>query len=794
MMWATVYMCTGQVITIRDIDSQKPIEAAILISENPSISTTTNAQGEADISAFAGAPQIVITAFGYESTAVSYAELSAFPYTWTLKPALFPMDEVVVSATKWNQPSRDIPMKIASISAREVALQNPQTAADMLGSSGEIFIQKSQQGGGSPMIRGFSTNRLLYVIDGVRMNTAIFRSGNLQNVISLDPFATEKTEIMFGPGSVIYGSDAIGGVMNFQTLTPSLALNEGTYTAGKAVARYSSANGEQTAHFDALLGWKKWALVSSLTTYDYGDLRMGSYGPEEYLRPFYVQRIDNADVIVTNDDERVQRPTGYSQINLMQKVRYKPDDAWDFNFGFHYSETSPYSRYDRHIRYRNDGSPRYGEWDYGPQKWMMNNLSATHQGANAFYNNMTIRIAQQAFEESRIDRNINDVERHIRIEKVDAFSANLDFSKAVKTHNHFFYGLEYVKNDVESIGKDKDILTGIVVPGPARYPQAEWASYAAYVTYQMNPSERMHVMAGLRYNRFAMDAVFDTTFYPFPYTKADISNGALTGSIGVAFRSDKNWMASINVSTGFRAPNVDDAGKVFDSSPGFVIVPNPDLKPEYAYNAELSLGKIIGTDLKFDITGYYTRLEDALVRRDFTLNGQDSIFYDGELSRVQAIQNAAVATVYGVQVGVEFKMAKGLGLESKYNYQHGEEEIDDGSTSPSRHAPPWFGLTRLSYGVDRLQMQLYAVYSGKKDFDELPEEEQAKTEIYAEDADGNPYSPSWYTLNYKASYQVTDHFSIGVGMENLTDRRYRPYSSGIVAPGRNFILSARATF
>jgi hemoglobin/transferrin/lactoferrin receptor protein len=91
-------------------------------------------------------------------------------------------------------------------------------------------------------------------------------------------------------------------------------------------------------------------------------------------------------------------------------------------------------------------------------------------------------------------------------------------------------------------------------------------------------------------------------------------------------------------------------------------------------------------------------------------------------------------------------------------------------------------------------MQVYAVYSGKKDFDELPEEEQAKTEIYAEDAEGNPYSPSWYTLNYKASYQVTDHFSIGVGMENLTDRRYRPYSSGIVAPGRNFILSARASF
>src|SRR5690606_22275722 len=98
----------------------------------------------------------------------------------------------------------------------------PQTAADMLAGSGEVFVQKSQLGGGSPMIRGFATNRLLYAVDGVRMNTAIFRAGNLQNVINLDPFATESVEVIFGPGSVMYGRDAIGGVMSFQTLMPRL--------------------------------------------------------------------------------------------------------------------------------------------------------------------------------------------------------------------------------------------------------------------------------------------------------------------------------------------------------------------------------------------------------------------------------------------------------------------------------------------------------------------------------------------------------------------------------------------
>src|SRR5690606_14283199 len=186
--------------------------------------------------------------------------------------------------------------RISTVSPKQITLQNPQTAADMLGQTGDVFIQKSQQGGGSPMIRGFSTNRLLYTIDGVRMNTAIFRAGNLQNVISLDPFTMENTEILFGPGSVMYGSDAIGAVMSFQTLSPQLALNDEVLVTGKALTRYSTANNEKTAHLDINLGWKKWALLTSFSSNDFGDLKMGSFGPDDYLRPLYVQRINNQDV------------------------------------------------------------------------------------------------------------------------------------------------------------------------------------------------------------------------------------------------------------------------------------------------------------------------------------------------------------------------------------------------------------------------------------------------------------------------------------------------------------------
>jgi len=783
----------AQVITLKDQQSGAPIDLVTLSSNSPRAFAITNAEGQADIRGFKDAEKIEIRMLGYKTEIMSYSQIEKSGFNITLIQTGINIDGVVVSATRWNQVSSGVPSSIISISSKTVSLLNPQTAADLLGASGKVFIQKSQQGGGSPMIRGFATNRLLYTIDGVRMNTAIFRAGNIQNVISLDPFATENTEVFFGPGSVIYGSDAIGGVMSFQTLTPKLSMTDQPYITGKAVSRYSSANNEKTGHFDINVGWKKWAMLSSISTFNYGDLTMGSHGPEEYLQPYYVQRQDSVDRIVTNNNPKVQTPTGYQQMNVMQKIRFSPNEKWDFQYGFHYSETSAYSRYDRLIRYKN-GLPRYAEWFYGPQKWMMNNLNIMNTANNKVYDQLSIRLAQQHFEESRISRDINKPSRETRIEKVEAYSANFDFTKTLRENNTLFYGAEAVWNDVTSIGIDENIVTNVIQEGATRYPQSTWGSFGAYLTDQQHFSDKFMLQAGLRYSMYMLDATFDTTFYPFPYTTAEVSNSALTGSIGFVYKPADKWVISANAATAFRSPNVDDLGKVFDSEPGYVIVPNPDLEAEYAYNADFGLSKVFGKSVKIYTTAYYTILQNAMVRRDFQLNGLDSMMYDGEMSKVQAIQNAAVAHVYGVQLGVEIKLPKGFGFESDFNYQKGEEELDDGTTSPSRHAAPQFGVTRLSYHTGKLDMQFYAQYCGEVSYKNLPEEEKSKTEIYAKDENGDPYSPAWYTLNFKAMYQLNNTFTISAGLENITDQRYRPYSSGIVAPGRNFILALRANF
>ena len=782
----------SDIITVKDKETNEVLEYVNVSSSNPKHFAVTNHKGLINIDPFKGSNRIKFRHIAYKTFYITYEELHNSNGVVYLEPSNLEFKDVIVSATRWNQPLNEIPVKASIISKSDIELQNPQTSADLLNLNGDVYIQKSQQGGGSPMIRGFATNRLIIAVDGIRMNNAIFRSGNLQNVISIDPFSVSSTEVLFGPGSVIYGSDAIGGVMSFNTLQPTLSYGDDPYVTGNANLRYSSSNNENTGHIDLSVGLKKWAFTTSLSYFSFDDLRMGSNGPDDYLRPFFVQRIDGLDSIVNNSDANIQNPSGYNQFNIMQKVMYQANDNWNFNYGFYYSETSNYDRYDRHIRTRN-GIPRSAEWYYGPQKWMMKNLTITNDKANKLYDVMTIRLAQQNFVESRHDRNLNDPIRTDRFENVDAYSVNLDLSKSLNKKNELYYGFEYIYNDVNSSAEDIDILNGSITNSPARYPESDWSSYALYLNYNYLISEKLTIQSGIRYNHYLLNSRFSDEFYDFPFNEANINDGALIGSMGINYRSE-DWSFYSAVSTGFRSPNVDDIGKVFDSEPGSVVIPNPNLQAEYAYNFEVGLAHIFGDFLKVDLTSYYTLLDNALVRRDFNLNGQDSIDYDGELSQVQAIQNSAQASVFGVQAGLEFHFDNGLQIRSRINYQDGIEELDDGSTSTARHSAPLFGMTQLIYDFNSLRFFLISNYMAERSFDKMPEGERGKKHIYALDENGNPYSPGWYNLNFGMQYKFNSNYAVTAEIENITDQRYRPYSSGLSAPGRNFVVSLRAGF
>jgi hemoglobin/transferrin/lactoferrin receptor protein len=681
-----------------------------------------------------------------------------------------------------------------SVTSDDVLFRNPQTAADLLQSSGQVYVQKSQLGGGSPLIRGFSTNRLLIAVDGVRFNTAIFRGGNVQNIISIDPFAVARTEVILGPGSVVYGSDAVGGVMNFYTKKPVFSFKQGTTFSGNTTLRYATANKEKTGHFDFNIGAKKWAFLTSVTYSDFDNLRMGSHGPDDYLRTQYLETLNGVDTVVQNQNPKIQRPTAYSQINTMQKVRYMPNNNWNFDLGLFYTTTTDYPRYDRLIRTSND-TLRSAVWDYGPQQWFSGNLQIQNTPqTNTFFDKSAFTLSFQHFTESRSDRDFGAPFLYKTQEKVAAYTTAWDFEKKIKNAK-LNYGVEYIFNKVGSRGLKTDILTGTSQQDVSRYPDgSSWQSLAGYMSTQFALSENISFLGGLRYSHIIVAAQFDTSLFALPFTEATINTGALTGTAGVTWNPNQTLGWRLNFGTAFRAPNIDDIGKVFDSEPGSVVVPNPNLKPEYAYNGDLGVSLNFENKLKLDFAGFYTILEDALIRRDFSLDGESQIVYQGELSTIQAIQNASRARVYGFEAGLEFAFSKAVKLSSQYNITKGFAQDQQGTKQALRHAAPAFGNTHIVYKKEKLTLDVFAVYNGQFDFEDLAPSQQNNAFLYAADQNGNPYAPKWYTLNFSGQYKFSKAFQLTATLENITDQRYRPYSSGLSAPGRNLILAATYTF
>ncbi|WP_343488209.1 TonB-dependent receptor [Allomuricauda sp. d1] len=780
----------AQEITVLDIDSGTPVVNVAIFNADKSKTTITDFDGRADLSKFSGNERIIFRHISYEELRTTKNKLANKGYRVYLNLKAEQLEEVVMSVSKWQQQRKDVPQKIVSIDAQSIALMNPQTSADLLQGSGKVFVQKSQLGGGSPLIRGFATNRILLSVDGVRMNNAIFRGGNVQNVINIDPFTVKNTEVIFGPGSVIYGSDAIGGVMNFFTQEPRFSYTDSLTVSGNAAYRFASANFENTAHVDFNLGHQTWASYTSFSYNNFDDLRMGSHGPESYLRNNLVVRRNGQDELVQNGNPKKQVPSGYDQINFLHKLKYRPNLNWTYDLGLYYSTTSDYDRYDRLIQPTSDGEGlRSAEWFYGPQRWFMGNLQITKQGRNKFYDGVKLTTAYQFFEESRNSRDFQDPIQFTNRERVNALSVNLDFENKKIGDLRLYYGGEYIFNKVNSQGSQQNIETNETAAAASRYPDgATWQTLAGYINgeYQIQPN--LTLLSGVRYSQVWVDAQFDDTFFPFPFEEADLITGALTGSLGVSWFPTANLQLTLNGSTGFRAPNIDDVGKVFDSEPGSVVVPNPDLVPEYAYSVDFGIRKNFNDKVVLKASTYYSYLVDALVRRDFEFNGQREIIYNGELSNVQAIQNAARAYVYGFEFGLEAFFNENWSFMGNLTLTEGVEEDDDGTDSPARHAAPTFADAHILWKNQKLKLDFFMNYNGEIPFEDLAFTERNKPFIYAADENGNPFSPSWYTLNFRSQYQISNALTTSFNLENITDQRYRTYSSGIVAPGINLIL------
>lgn len=780
----------SQKISVQNKEDKKGIGEVFIYNKNQSVTAVSDSSGVVDISAFSKKDTLIFTHQSYATFMLPKINIGNSIYL-TEQAINIPQVEIIGKEDK--EKALEITSKIDRIDSKTVQFNNPQTAADMLELSGSVYIQKSQMGGGSPVIRGFEANRVLLVVDGVRMNNAIYRSGHLQNAITIDNSILDKTDIIYGPSSVIYGSDAIGGVVHYETKMP-LFREEGdtiNNNNANAYARYSTVNEERTVHFDFNLGSEKIAAITSVTFSEFEDLKMGGVTNPDYpefgIVRIYADRINGKDTMIRKEGFTKQVGTGYSQTDLLEKISFKVSDKLLVTLNTQYSTSSDVPRYDQLSEVKDDGKLKWAEWYYGPQNRLLVALSTKIITDNKWFNKVEILPHFQKIDEDRISRKFEKEIRTTQEEDVNVYGINVDFVKNNHNKSQWYYGVEAIHNDVTSTAFSEDIVTLTKSAAVTRYPDngSTLTNTGVYLSFKNNFTEKATYSIGTRYSYSMLNSSFaDTTFINLPFTEINNNNGALTGNAGIVYHPNKSWNIQLAVSTGYRSPNVDDVGKVFAKN-DYVMIPNDQIKPEYAYNGELGITKSFGDDaLIINVVGFYTLLQNAIVRDSYTLDGLDSLNYDGELLKIQANINAEEAVVYGTSFSLFAQLSEEFSIKSSLNYTIGRSVSLD---APLAHIPPLYGRTDLIIHSDPLTVAVYVKYQAWKwiaDYSPSGEDNAEQATV-----DG---TPAWQTFNIRAAMKLTKSFTFQAALENLLDVHYRPFSSGVSGPGRNFMITLRA--
>ncbi len=704
------------------------------------------------------------------------------------------LEEVIISANKEAQNKSQVAQQFTILTKKNIEKINAASSADLISSQG-IHVQKSQQGGGSPVLRGFEASRVLLVVDGVRLNNIIYRAGHLQNIITLDPNMLERVEVAYGPASTIYGSDALGGAIHFFTKTPQLSDGEKTSLLGNAYLRYGSVNNEKTTHLDAQIGFKKLGILLSGTYSQFDDLKSGKNANPFYknpigLRPYYAARISNRDTLLVNDDKYLQKFSGYEQLDLLAKVKFQQNNNNIHLLNVQYSNSGDVPRYDRLTDPKGIGL-NSSEWYYGPQLRMLGVYTYKYLNHNRkWLQQVTSNLSAQNIEESRHNRNFGSDKLNHRIEKVNVFGWNLDFDNKFTKHD-FRFGVDIQYNTLKSTAHQDNIRTLTTVPLDTRYPDGinNLFNGAIYVSHTAKISDRLSINDGIRlgYNKLS-SSLNDTTFFKFPFKEINQSTPVYSGNIGLIHHVDQHWRMSLFVNTGFRVPNIDDLSKIFESTPGRIIVPNENLKPEKTITTDFSITKTTPIGLNWETVLYHTMIYDAIIVDQFKYNDQDSIIYNNTLSQVVSPQNKSEAYIYGINTHLKYPLSENMTFNLGFDYTFGRIKTDS-TDYPLDHVAPFIGTLGLDYSINKFNANFTTLYNGWKKLTNYNLLGEDNLQYATKDG-----TPAFIVFNIGTQYTVNRYLKIQLGVNNILDTQYRTFASGINGAGRNVYATLRISY
>ncbi len=711
-----------------------------------------------------GSYRLTFNHIAYETLHIDEVQVAGQPTrldTVLLTSRIMQTGPTVVTATRSPNRVFEVPAAINSVSPMQIRYRQSKTSAEALREETGVFVQKTNHGGGSAIVRGLSSNRILLMVDGIRLNNSTYRLGNHQYLTTVDHNIVENIEVLRGPGSVLYGSDAMGGTINLITRDPSFSA-DGWRWRGNTFSRYASADREKTLRAAYTLRGRNVALRMGLSYKNFDDLRRGANSEHAALEQ--------------STDGLLQSPSGFEVLDMEGKALTQLGGDQLLTFAYQSTQQNDVPRYDK---YENDG---YHKWYYDPQIRRLGYALYEKQELVPYVRNLQLRLSYHYQKEGRRYQKSDDQPQTNEWHTVGTSGLGLQ-AQTIMAYHTLTYGLDFYADDVQSarysISPDTDQR---VYDPQARYPDgAQYHSLGLFIRDEWQLGPRWKINPGLRYSRMStrFTLAADTTLtLPFD-PKVDQNYDALTTNLAVMHRLSTNWRLYGNVAQAFRAPNLSDLAKFGESKGAIYEIPNPAVEPEKMLNVDLGL-KYRNTDWRLDGSVYYTRIYDVLASADAKTNGSTAII-GGTEYKLKSKQNIGEAFITGLELSLSRQFHCHYRLEGQLTYTYGHNTTFD---EPVGGIPPLFGLIALhrSFGQD-LRATVFSRFAARQD------------RLSADDKDDPRIpeggTPAWYTINTRIRWQAHRRIGLQFALENLLDYNYREHGSGINGPGRNFVMSLR---
>lgn len=641
-------------------------------------------------------------------------------------------DRVVVTASRQEQSASQTPAAISVISAEDIKNRNPARMVDLFKEIPSVDVQGEGPFRGLPVIRGLGSNRVLILVDGERLNNA--RESTLFAGIQIglvDTSEIERVEVLRGPASVLYGSDAMGGVINIITKKPDLGAEE-FKIHGNVNYTYGSAADSSTAQADVRGSGDGWGFNFSAGYQTSDDYKAPKAAADS---PYYSEYV-KADGTVPN--------SGMDQSSVQGGFRILTGDTGVFKTNLEVVRTSDigFPGFDPETSGVDINFPRFDRdklsagWDSGPLGGL----------ANLSFNGYFQHVVKESV--MNIDPSPYFYIHSFTKSDVKTYGFN---TQAIKDlgKNHLTMGLDFYQDNLQ----DEAINDYSYRPGNnfTSVPKSHQTGLGIYLQDEYTPTDRWRLLGGLRYDTFKFKSEDDPLYQGDPF---DVTDSDVSGNIGAMYAVSPNVELTGLIGRGFRSPNIQERaynGSV--SEPGFWVVQNPDLTSERSLNYE------VGFKLTYDryyggVNVFYNDVRDLIT---FVELGEDP---NTGLNLIQ-YDNIEDATIKGIEIELETLFAKSWTMITNFSYTEGD---DDNTGEPLGFIPPYKFVLGFRYQAPKWWWETTGRFVGEQTRVPSPEN-------IADPEDDVPIG-DFITVDMRAGYKFDSGLNLRATLGNIFNELY----------------------